>query len=153
MLSYAHCIKEDPVRRGLLYLGTENAIYVSFDDGENWQPLQTNMPHAPVYWITVQEHFNDLVIATYGRGFWILDDITPLQQLTPQVTSADAHLFAPRAAYRFRDITRRSLVVPDDPTVGQNPPYGASINYFLKTPPAGDVTVSILDGRIRSFGR
>ena len=85
MLSYAHCIREDPVRRGLLYLGTENAIYVSFDDGGNWQPLQMNLPHAPVYWITVQEHFNDLVIATYGRGFWILDDITPLQQLTPSV--------------------------------------------------------------------
>ena len=79
MLSYAHCVREDPVRRGLLYLGTENGIYVSFDDGENWQPLQTNMPHAPVYWITVQEHFNDLVIATYGRGFWIMDDITPLR--------------------------------------------------------------------------
>ena len=80
MLSYAHCIREDPVRRGLLYLGTENAIYASFDDGESWQPLQTNMPHAPVYWIMVQEHFNDLVLATYGRGFWIMDDITPLQQ-------------------------------------------------------------------------
>ncbi len=67
-----HWIYEDPVRRGLLYLGTENAIYVSFDDGENWQPLQNDLPHAPVYGITVQEHFNDLVIATYGRGFWIL---------------------------------------------------------------------------------
>ena len=90
------------MRRGLLYLGTENAIYVSFDDGENWQPLQNNLPHAPVYGIAVQEHFNDLVIATYGRGFWILDDITPLQQLTPQVLASDAHLFPPRPAYRFR---------------------------------------------------
>ena len=105
MLSYAHCVREDPVRRGLLYLGTENGIYVSFDDGDDWQPLQMNLPHAPVYWITVQEHFNDLVIATYGRGFWILDDITPLRQLTPQVISADAHLFTPRPAYRFRAIT------------------------------------------------
>jgi len=148
MLSYAHCIKEDPVRRGLLYLGTENAIYVSFDDGENWQPLQTNMPHAPVYWITVQEHFNDLVIATYGRGFWILDDLSPLQQLTPQVTSADAHLFPPRAAYRFRDITGEASSF-QDPTVGQNPQYGAAINYYLRTPPAGDVTVSILDDQNR----
>ena len=81
MLSYVHWLEEDPVRRGLLYLGTENAIYVSFDDGDHWQPLQTNLPHAPVYGIVVQEHFNDLVIGTYGRGFWILDDITPLQQL------------------------------------------------------------------------
>ena len=155
MLSYAHCIREDPVRRGLLYLGTENAIYVSFDDGENWQSLQTNMPHAPVYWIAVQEHFNDLVIATYGRGFWILDDLTPLQQLTPQVLSGDAHLFAPRAAYRFRDITQEASAF-NDPTAGQNPPYGAAINYYLRTPPAGDVTVSILDGQnqvVRTLAR
>ena len=145
MLSYAHCIREDPVRRGLLYLGTENAIYVSFDDGDNWQSLQTNMPHAPVYWIAVQEHFNDLVIATYGRGFWILDDLSPLQQLTPQVSGNDAHLFPPRAAYRFRDITQEASSF-NDPTTGQNPPYGAAINYYLRTPPAGDVTVSILDG-------
>jgi len=67
MLSYVHCVREDPVRQGLLYAGTENALYVSFDDGENWQPLQTTLPHAPVYWLTIQEHFNDLVIATYGR--------------------------------------------------------------------------------------
>lgn len=146
MLSYARCIREDPVRRGLLYLGTENAIYVSFNDGENWQPLQTNMPRAPVYWIATQEHFNDLVIATYGRGFWILDDLTPLQQLTPQVQAADAHLFPPRAAYRLRDITGEASSF-NDPTVGQNPPYGASINYFLKAAPDGDVTISILDGQ------
>ncbi len=146
MLSYAHCIREDPVRRGLLYVGTENAVYVSFDDGGQWQPLQTNMPHAPVYWIAVQEHFNDLVIATYGRGFWILDDLTPLQQLTPQVAAADAHLFAPRPTYRLRDITPEASST-NDPTVGQNPPYGASINYYLRTPPSGDVTMSILDGQ------
>ena len=108
MLSYAKVIREDPVRRGLLYLGTENAIYVSFDDGDTWQPLQNNLPHAPVSGIVVQEHFNDLVISTYGRGFWILDDITPLQQLTPEVLAAPAHLFAPRAAYRFRPITAPS---------------------------------------------
>ena len=144
MLSYAHCIREDPVRRGLLYLGTENAIYVSFDDGEHWQPLQMNLPHAPVSGIVVQEHFNDLVIATYGRGFWILDDITPLQQLTPQVLATDAHLFPPRPAYRFRHITPTSTPY-DDPTIGENPPYGADINYHLKAAAAGDVTVTILD--------
>ena len=136
MLSYAKVIHEDPVRRGLLYLGTENAIYVSFDDGENWQPLQNDLPHAPVSGIVVQEHFNDLVISTYGRGFCILDDITPLQQLTPQVLASDAHLFPPRAAYRFRPITAPSTTY-DDPTVGENPKYGASINYYLKAPPAG----------------
>jgi len=143
MLSYAHCIREDPVRRGLLYLGTENALYVSFDEGENWQPLQNNLPHAPVYWITVQEQFNDLVIATYGRGFWILDDLTPLQQINKPLDAA-AYLFTPRTAYRFRSAT-----VPfsqgDDPTAGENPPYGASISYFLKTSAKADVKVRIED--------
>jgi photosystem II stability/assembly factor-like uncharacterized protein len=144
MLSYAHVICEDPVRRGLLYLGTENAIYVSFDDGDNWQALQNNLPHAPVYGITVQEHFDDLVIGTYGRGFWIMDDLTPLQQLTPQVLASDAHLFPPRPAYRFRPITAPSTPY-DDPTIGQNPPYGASINYYLKSAAAAPVKVTILN--------
>jgi len=146
MLSYTKVICEDPVRRGLLYAGTENAIYVSFDDGENWQPLQTNLPAAPVSWITVQEHFNDLVISTYGRGFWILDDIGPLQQMTPQVLASEAHLFAVRPAYRFRFITAPSTPY-DDPTVGDNPEYGASINYYLKTAAAGPVTLTILDAK------
>jgi photosystem II stability/assembly factor-like uncharacterized protein len=132
MLSYAHCIREDPVRKGLLYLGTENALYVSFDDGKNWQPLQTNLPHAPVYWIAVQEGFHDLVLATYGRGFWILDDLTPLQQLTPDVLASNAYLFAPRDAYRFRPVAQPAAVTYD-PTAGQNPPYGASVNFYLKS--------------------
>ena len=67
--------------RACCIVGTENGLYVSFDDGENWEPLQSNLPRAPVYWMVVQEHFNDLVIATYGRGFWILDDLTPIQQM------------------------------------------------------------------------
>ena len=69
MHSYAHCVREDPVKRGLLYLGTENALYFSLDDGQHWLPLQSGLPHAPVHWLTIQEHFNDLVVATYGRGF------------------------------------------------------------------------------------
>jgi hypothetical protein len=146
MLSYAHCVREDPVRRGLLYLGTENGMYVSFDDGENWQPLQMNLPHAPVYWLVVQEHFNDLVIGTYGRGIWILDDLTPLRELPPEVLNADAHLFPPRPAYRFRAITGEAGS-PEDPTVGQNAPYGASINYYLKSAPSGNVTLTISDAK------
>jgi photosystem II stability/assembly factor-like uncharacterized protein len=134
MLSYAHCIREDPVRKGLLYLGTENALYVSFDDGRNWQPLQEGLPHAPAYWMTVQERFHDLVVATYGRGFWILDDITPLEQLTPQIGAANAHLFAPRDAYRFRN-TIQPVSVTYDPAAGQNLPYGADINFYLKSKP------------------
>jgi len=144
VFSYAHCIREDPVKKGLLYLGTENAIYVSFNDGAEWVPLQTNLPHAPVHWMVIQDHFNDLVVATYGRGFWIMDDITPLQQLTPQVLKSGVHLFSPRAAYRFRNVTR-SQSYPNDQCSGRNPPYGASINYYLKSAPKGDVKITILD--------
>jgi photosystem II stability/assembly factor-like uncharacterized protein len=132
MLSYAHCIREDPVRKGLLYLGTENALYVSFDDGKNWQPLQSGLPHAPVYWIAVQERFHDLALATYGRGFWILDDLTPLQQTTAEVLAKNAHLFAPRDAYRFRNVAQPAGFFYD-PTAGRNPPFGAAINFYLKS--------------------
>lgn len=144
MLSYAHCVREDPVRPGLLYLGTEGGLFVSHDDGANWQTLQSNLPHAPVYWMVVQERFNDLAIATYGRGFWILDDVTPLQQLTAEVQNSAAHLFKPRAAYRFRG-TSIPYASTDDPTAGQNPPYGASINYFLKTAAKAEPSIKIVD--------
>jgi photosystem II stability/assembly factor-like uncharacterized protein len=142
-LSYAHVIREDPVRKGLLYLGTENALYVSFDDGDHWQPMQLGMPHAPVYGLVIQEHFNDLVVATYGRGFYILDDLTPLQKLTPAITASAAHLFAPHSTYRFRDVAG-NVGPSDDQTAGENPAYGASINYWLK---AGGETpvITILD--------
>ena len=143
MLSYVHCVREDPVRQGLLYAGTENGLYVSYDDGVNWQPLQNNLPHAPVYWITVQEQFNDLVISTYGRGFWILDDLTPIQQMTATVMNESAHLFPIHQTYRLRGITV-PYASSDDPTAGQNPPYGAPINYFLKSA-ARDVSIKILD--------
>ena len=143
MLSYAHIIREDPVRRGLLYLGTENALYVSFDDGDHWQPMQLGMPHAPVYGLVIQEHFNDLVVATYGRGFYILDDLTPLQKLTPAITASPAHLFAPHSTYRFRDVAG-NVGPSDDQTAGVNPTYGASINYWLKS--AGEApAITILD--------
>jgi len=150
MLSYAHCVREDPVKRGLLYLGTENALYYSTDDGQHWTPLQSGLPHAPLHWITVQERFNDLVVATYGRGFFVLDDVTPLRQLTPQVTSSSAHLFAPRSAYRLRNVTE-PMTMPDDAAEGKNPPEGAAINFWLKAPPSdptakNGVTLTIADG-------
>jgi photosystem II stability/assembly factor-like uncharacterized protein len=144
MLSYAHCVREDPVRKGMLYLGTENALYVSINDGVSWIPLQTNLPHAPVHWMVIQEHFNDLVVATYGRGFWILDDMTPLQQLTPDVMESDVFLFPPRPAYRF--LSRPTpMSYADDQSVGKNPPYGASINYYLRSVPEKDIKIHILD--------
>jgi photosystem II stability/assembly factor-like uncharacterized protein len=142
--SFTRSIQEDPVRQGLLYMGTENRIYISFNDGDTWQPLINNMPPAPMYDIKVQEHFNDLVIATYGRGYWIMDDLTPLQQLTPQVAASPAHLFKPRDAYRFIQRTQ-PMTMPNDMTAGENPDFGAYINYWLGTAPRGSVTIRIAD--------
>jgi photosystem II stability/assembly factor-like uncharacterized protein len=142
-LSFARNIIEDPGRQGLLYLGTENTLYFSTDDGGHWQSLMTNLPPAPMYWLTVQTHFRDLVVGTYGRGIWILDDVTPLEQLTPEVAAEPAHLFAPREAWRFHAITAPNAMF-DDPSAGQNPPYGASINYWLKSAPAGADSASLV---------
>jgi photosystem II stability/assembly factor-like uncharacterized protein len=144
VFSYAHCVREDPVRKGMLYLGTENGVYVSLDDGGSWLPLQSGLPHAPAHWLVVQERFNDLVVATYGRGFWILDDITSLRELTQEVVSSSAHLFAPRPAYRFRFVSE-PMTAWNDATIGHNPPEGAAIDYFLKSAPEGEVKISIAD--------
>ena len=139
-LSYTRCIKEDPVREGLLYLGTENKLYVSFNDGGNWQELMSNLPHTPMYWIDIQEHFNDLVIGTYGRGIWILDDLSPLQQLNEQVTKKSIHLFDIKSSYRFQNVTSTLQMFPEAST-GQDPPSGASLNYWLDD--AKDVEIVI----------
>src|SRR5688572_29158133 len=120
----------------------ENALYVSFDDGDNWVRFNNNLPPAPVYGLTVQEQFNDLVVGTYGRGFWILDDLSPLQRLTPAVLAAQTHLFAPRPAYRWRNIPG-NYSVQDDMSAGQNPPFGAGINFWLKS--NGSAKIEILD--------
>ncbi|MEO8433146.1 MAG: hypothetical protein ABI592_16705, partial [Acidobacteriota bacterium] len=135
-LSYVHVVREDPSRRGMLFAGTENALYVSFDDGGHWRPLQSKLPHAPVYWLTVQEHFHDLVVGTYGRGFWILDDLSALEQMTDATSAENVHLFEPRAAYRFRAVSS-PVLAPAGTSRGHNPPYGASIHYWLKNPVAG----------------
>jgi photosystem II stability/assembly factor-like uncharacterized protein len=143
-LSYAHTIAEDPVRRGLLYAGTEGGLYVSFDDGASWQPFRNNLPPAPVYGLTVQEHFGDLVVGTYGRGFWILDDISPLREWNAATTAKPAHLFAPRAAYRFRPV-EGPFTPWDDPVAGDNPPAGVPLHYWLKTESPDSVVFTILD--------
>ncbi|MDP2959354.1 MAG: hypothetical protein Q8N53_23245 [Longimicrobiales bacterium] len=144
VFGYAHVVREDPTREGMLYLGTENAVHVSWDDGRTWHPLQGDLPHAPAYWLTVQSHFNDLVVSTYGRGFWILDDITPLQQLSDSVLASSVHLFRPRDAYRF--VRREGAASqPDDPAAGENPEYGAFLSFFLGQPPQGPVTLTIED--------
>lgn len=143
-LSYTHVLREDPVRPGLLYAGTGNALYVSFDDGNSWLPLQNDLPHAPVHWITVQEHFNDLVVATYGRGFWILDDIAPLQQLDESVLAEDVWLFEPRPTYRFR-YRESPVTLAHDGAAGENPQYGAALSYWLSEPVPGGVRIEITD--------
>lgn len=144
VFSYVHCVREDPHKQGLLYAGTENALYVSFNDGDYWLPLQTNLPHAPVHWMAVQDQFNDLVVATYGRGFWIMDDITPLQQLNREVLNSSFHFFKPRDAYRFRNVTTIQGY-PNDQCIGRNPVYGAYINYYAAKSSKEPVTITILD--------
>jgi hypothetical protein len=131
----------------MLYAGTDNAVYFSRDDGASWQSLQLNLPPAPVYWIAVQEHFDDLVIGTYGRGFYILDDLSAVRENTSEVAAEDAHLFRPRDAYRFRSVAG----VRDAGSFvnGENPPYGAAINFSLKAAPAQrvELTISGADGK------
>ncbi len=145
-LSYACNVREDPKKPGLLYLGTENALYVSFDDGAHWQSLMTNLPASPMYWLTVQENFNDLVIGTYGRGIWVLDDISPLQQLTPEIVASTGYLFAPRSAYRLHPITG-PFAMFDDQSDGENPPPGAPVNYWLQNDAKDSLSIIIKDSK------
>ncbi len=134
-LSYTHVIREDPRTPGLLFAGTADAVYVSFDAGGSWEPLQSNLPRVPVHWLTIQPHFNDLVAGTYGRGFWIMDDITPLQQMTDVVRASDVHLFEPRDTYRFHGVG--GPMSGQDPAAGSNPNPGAPISYWLSESVAG----------------
>ena len=130
--SSAHIIVEDPVRKGMLYLGTDNALYVTWDDGGHWTRLRNDLPPAPVYWMQVQPTFNDLVIGTHGRGVYILDDVTPLRTWDAS-QSEDFHLFSPRPAYRFRSTADARESEPDPHVVGESAPYGAGINFSLKS--------------------
>ena len=141
--SFAHVIKEDPKKEGMLYLGTDNALYISFDDGENWMRLKNNLPPSPVYWLEIQERFDDLVVGTYGRGYYILDNISPLREYVVDAQDKEVHLFSLRQAYRFHD---RQSIKTDGPSLnaGQNPAYGAEINYFLKDSTYKKVEIQIL---------
>ena len=143
-LSYTRCVKEDPVKKGLLYLGTENKLYFSFDDGENWQEMMSNLPHTPMYWIDIQEHFNDLVLGTYGRGIWILDDISPFQQINKSIIEKDMHLFSIKPSYRFHNVTSSLQMFPEAST-GSDPPSGASINYWLKEEKKVEIIITSSD--------
>jgi photosystem II stability/assembly factor-like uncharacterized protein len=135
-------VREDPQRQGLLFAGTELEVYVSFDDGDTWQSLRINMPATSIRDLVIKD--DDLVVGTHGRGFWILDDITPLRQITPAIIAGDAHLFAPQEAWRFRWNKYTDTPLPPGEPAGQNPPDGAIINYFLKGDAHGPVTLEFL---------
>lgn len=136
-------VREDPIRKGLLFAGTERAVYVSFDDGDHWQSLRLNMAASSVRDLIIKN--DDLVAATHGRGFWVLDDITPLRQLDANVASSDAFLFKPELAYRVRWDMNTDTPLPPDFPAGENPPDGAVINYQLKSDASGPVTLEVRD--------
>ncbi len=127
-LSYVKSVAENPNKQGMIFAGTGRAFYYSTDDGAHWTEMSAGLPRAPVTWIVVQKNFHDVVISTYGRGLYVLDDITPLEQATPVTTDAAAHLFAPRPAYRFSQRQR------------------ALVDFSLKEVPSGPLTLQVLDG-------
>jgi len=136
-------VRADPGRRGLLYAGTERGVYVSFDDGNRWQPLQLNLPVTSVRDLEVKDH--DLVIATHGRGFWILDDASPLRQLTAEVLAAKAWLFAPAPAIRVRPQQFTGTPLPKEEPMAANPPFGAYLDYFLGAAPRSPIVLTVRD--------
>jgi len=146
-------VREDPVRPGLLYAGTQNAVYVSFDDGDHWQSLQLNLPATPV--TDLEVHDDDLVASTYGRSLWILDDVTPLRQLDAKLLASDVTLLPPESSVRTRWDAYQDTPLPPETPAGKNPPDGAIIDYFLKQPVTGDIRLSIYDSQnnlVREYG-
>ena len=146
-----NAVREDPVRRGLLFAATEREVFVSFDDGDRWQTLRLNMAPSSVRDVIVKD--DDLVAATHGRGFWILDNITPLRQLDESAAATDATLFKPKVATRVRWNQNTDTPLPPDEPGGENPPDGAVIDYALKADVSGPVTIEIVDGTGRVIRR
>jgi photosystem II stability/assembly factor-like uncharacterized protein len=145
-------VREDPVRKGLLFAGTENAVWVSFDDGDHWQSLQLNLPRTSMRDLWIQD--NDLIVATHGRSFWILDDIASLREASATLAAADAHLFTPAPAYRVQRDTYTDTPLPPDEPFAANPPDGAIIDYYLGHAASAPVTLEILDAQgklVRKF--
>jgi photosystem II stability/assembly factor-like uncharacterized protein len=140
---FLNCVREDPVRKALLYACTEKGVFVSFDDGDHWQPLQMNLPTTSVRDLVI--HGDDLVIATHGRSFWILDDIAPLRQMTAEMAQSASWLFQPATAYRVRPGTDQGTPVPFDEPHADNPPDGAVLDYYLKDTQSNPVQLEILD--------
>ena len=143
--SYVNAVREDPVRKGLLYAGTETGVFVSFDEGEHWQSLQRNMPNCSVRDIAV--HGGDIVVATHGRSFWIADEVSALRQLDAAAASADAWLFAPPPAVRLHPAGFSGTPEPKDEPSGENPPRGARLDYLIGAAPPTPVSIEILDAK------
>ncbi|HTE23186.1 WD40/YVTN/BNR-like repeat-containing protein [Flavitalea sp.] len=143
---FTRVIREDPKRKGLLYAGTEKGIYISFNDGENWQPLQLNLPVVPIHDLAIQD--NSLVAATHGRSFWVLDNLSTLQQISAEVHSSVVYLFKPAATVRYRGGGKRSVIGFEGAgpqNVGQNPASGVTVQYYLKEKPKGTISVEFID--------
>ena len=140
--TFVRAVREDPKKRGLLYAGSEMGVFVSFNDGADWRSLQLNLPRAPIHDLIVKD--DDLVVATHGRSFWILDDLTPVRQFTDDVAKQDVHLYTPGTAYRMQNPDEAP---PKPILVGQNPPPGAVIDFFVKAVPKGETTIEILDSQ------
>jgi photosystem II stability/assembly factor-like uncharacterized protein len=136
-------VREDTFRRGLLFAGSEQAVHVSFDDGERWQPLRLNMPATSIRDLVIKDA--DLVAGTHGRGFWILDDITLLRQITPDVARAPSYLFQPPTAWRFRANKNRDTPLPPDEPAAPNPPDGVTVSYLIGADTRGPVTLEIVE--------
>jgi photosystem II stability/assembly factor-like uncharacterized protein len=149
--AYVHAVREDPERQGLLYAGTEMGVFISFDNGLNWQSLQLNLPIVPVHDLIVKN--DDLALATHGRAFWVLDDIAPLRQISEHMKSEDVYICKPRPAFRLREDREESGGGAAN-RVGSNPPNGAIIDYFLKSAPTEGITLEILNTKgsvVRKF--
>ena len=141
--AYVQAVKPDPVRRGLLYAATEFGVYVSFNDGDQWQPLQFNLPHTSARDLVV--HGDSLVVATYGRGDWVLDDVSPLRQLTPAIAQEAAHLYQPGVALAIRQGSMNGTPLPPEEPQLENPPAGAIIYYSLAEAAQQPVELQVLD--------
>jgi photosystem II stability/assembly factor-like uncharacterized protein len=141
--SYSNCVREDPMRKGLLYACTELGVYISFNDGDSWQSLRLNLPVTSVRDLVI--HDDDLVIATHGRSFWILDNMTPLRQMNAHVAASDVWLFRPQTACRIRPGSDQGTPVPLDEPLAENPPSGAIVDYYLNTRAKSSVELDILD--------
>lgn len=143
--AFTRVVREDPSRRGLLYAGTELGMFISFDDGEHWQPFQLNLPYTPITDLAIHKRDKDLVVATQGRSFWVLDDISVLHQLTDAMRAGtgETTLLKPEDAYRWAG--GGGGPIPSTATVGANPPGGVVVYYYLKGKPATDVTLEFMD--------